>query len=58
MSAYPSFFYRDETRLEVTSQTAETVMRLHMSGTIAWENSGKIRDGMGWDGGLLSTNLW
>ena len=38
------FSRRDETRLEVTSQIAETVTRLHMSGTVARENSGKIRD--------------
>ena len=45
----PVLFF--ETRLEVTSRIAETVTRLHMSGTVAQENSGKIRDGTG----LLST---
>ena len=48
------FSRRDETRLEVTSQIAEIVSRLHMSGTVAREISGKIRDGMG----LLSTNRY
>ena len=46
------FFSRqDKTRLEGTSQIAEIVKRLLMSGFVAWENSGKIRDGTG----LLST---
>ena len=42
----PELFFsrQDETRLEVSSRIAETVTRLHMSGTVALENSGKIRD--------------
>ena len=42
---------QDEMRLEVTSQIAGTVTRLLMSGLVARENSGKIREifGMGRD---------
>ena len=39
--------------LEVSSRIGETVTRLLMSGPVAWENSGKIWDGVGLHGKSL-----
>ena len=48
----PQLFLRqDGMGLEVTSQIARTGTGLHMSGLVAWDNTGKIGDGTG----LLST---
>ena len=45
------FLRQDKMRLEITSRIAETVMRLHMSGPVVQEISGKIWEKFGKNSG-------